>query len=109
MLISLADVNAIMAALHRGLTCTQVDGEKVYNNHESLATHIVTPVLEPPSDLRQLLSGVKEDMAMHLRLSLCIDTKEGIWSYYKLVQITPLVFNDSLVVILQIPLVDRSL
>ena len=45
---------------------------------------------------------------MHPRLSLQNNPLEDIWRYYKLLQISPLAFNDHLVRILQIPFVAKS-
>ena len=109
MLISFADVKVRIASLCTGITCIQVDVDKVYNYVKALAIHILTPIYIQSLDLMQLLSEVKEGIATLPRLSLPNDLKEDIWIYYKLLQIIPLVFDVHLAVILQSPLVDRLL
>ena len=44
-------------------------------------------------------------MAQHLWLAL---PDKDMWSYYELLWISPIVFGDHLVIILQVPLVDKS-
>ena len=48
-------------------------------------------------------------MAYHPQLALPNDPNKDIWSYFELLQIHPVVFDDYLVIILQVPLVDKSL
>ena len=43
------------------------------------------------------------------RLKLCEDPETNIWSYYGTVKLTPIVLQDYLMLILNVPLVDQSL
>ena len=61
MLISLADVKDRVSALCTGIIHIQIDEGKVYSYLNALATHVVTHILISLSNLRQLLSDVKED------------------------------------------------
>ena len=87
-LLSLADVKARIAALNTAITDIQVDVDKVWNYLDALANHTVTPTLIPPLDIGQLISDVKEGMAIDPRLSLPNDSEEDIWRYSELLQIT---------------------
>ena len=46
-------------------------------------------------------------MAQHTELALPNDPNKYISSYYELLQVNPIVFDDHLVVILQVPLIDK--
>ena len=81
MLISLADVGAIVAALCRDIICIQVVQTGVYNYLIALATHTVSPILITLPHLRQLLLGEKESVTVHPRISIPSDPEEDIWSY----------------------------
>ena len=61
---------------------------------------MLSPLLLPP---------LKEGMAQYTWLALLNDPNQDIWSYYELLWINPIVFDDFLVSILQVPLVDKSL
>ena len=78
MLISLADVKVSIAALHTGLPCIQVDADKAYNYLTALATYVVSFILIPALDLRQLLSYVKAGKVIHPSSSLQNDPEENI-------------------------------
>ena len=78
MIISLPDIKARIAVLWTGITHIQVHVEKVHIFLDAVATHIITPILIPPSDLKQLLSDVKEGMITHPKVSLPYCPKEDI-------------------------------
>ena len=52
---------------------------------------------------------VKKDIMVYPRLELPEDPDKNIWSYYPITRVTPIVLDEFLVVILQIPLMDKSL
>ena len=72
-------------------------------------THIVSPLLLSTSTLKEIWESIKRGMAKHPHLPLPNDSNQDIWSYYKLLQKDPIVFDDHLVIILQEPLVDKPL
>ena len=49
-----------------------------------------------------------EDIKSHARLRLSEDPKTNIWAYYSNVKLTPIVHQDYLMLILTVPLIDRS-
>ena len=63
----------------------------------------------PPEILRQMLKEVQVQIAPHPRLQLFEDIDKNIWVYYENIKIVPVVMNDFLMIILDIPLVDKSL
>ena len=48
-------------------------------------------------------------MAQHPPLASPSDPDKDIWSYLELLQVSPFAFDDHLVVILQVPLLEKSL
>ena len=74
-----------------------------------MATHIISPLLLPEYTLREVLENIKSGMVQHPSLAIPNDSNKDIWSYYELLQLSPIVFNDHLVVTLQVPLADKSL
>ena len=44
-----------------------------------------------------------------LDLKLCEDPDTNIWSYYRMIKLTPIVLEDYLMLILSVPLVDQSM
>ena len=63
----------------------------------------------PPDSLRQVLKSIKEEMRQNPRLELPYDPDQGIWSYYSIMRVSPIIMEDFLLVILTVPLVDKSL
>ena len=47
-------------------------------------------------------------MAEHHHLALPNNHNEGIWSYYEFLQVCPIVLDGHLVIILKVPLIDKS-
>ena len=50
-----------------------------------------------------------EDIKSNARLRLSEDPKTNIWAYYGNVKLTPIVFQDYLMLIMTVPLTDQSL
>ena len=63
----------------------------------------------PPDVLKVILHKIEKDIKSHARLKLCEDPETNIWSYYRMVKLTPIVLDDYLMLILTVPLVDQSL
>jgi hypothetical protein len=68
----------------------------------------VDPILLPPDELRRILLDMKDILARYPRLALPADPKDGIWNFYRLIAVRPVVLADCLVVTLYVPLVDKS-
>ena len=63
----------------------------------------------PPDVLRKILEQVQDGIRSNVRLRLSEDPYENMWAYYNIIKITPIILEDSLMVIMTIPLVDNSL
>ena len=74
-----------------------------------MATHKVHPALIPPQPLRDLLVHVRDKMRENPRLELPYDPDDEIWEYYEIMKITPVIVDDLMVILLTIPITDKSL
>ena len=95
--------------LESGLMAMQQNVESFYEYLRVLASRQANPLVIPPDKLRNILVQVKDDMKTNLRLALPEDPDLNIFSYYSIIKLTPIVFNDFLMLVLTIPLVDTSL
>ena len=75
----------------------------------ALASQELNPMIIPPDNLKNILHKIEKDIKSHARLKLCEDPEINIWSYYRMVKLTPIVLEDYLMLILTVPLVDQSL
>ena len=103
------DIRANIAKLTSGMVVLKHDVESVYEYMRVLSSHLVNPLILPPENLRQVLIKVKYEMRKNPRLELPNDPDTDIWTYYSIMKITPIVQDDFLVIILTIPLMDKSL
>ena len=105
----ITDIRIILAKLTLGVMGLQQNVEAIYEYLRVLASKQVNPLLIPPDALRGVLAHIKDDMKRNPRLQLPEDPNVNIWNYYSIMKITPIVMDDFLLIILTIPLTDRSL
>ena len=94
MMVLLVDINARLASVGTGITHIQTDIDKIYIYSDTLMIHSVSPLLLSPSALRKSLENIKRGMTQHPQLALSKDPNIDISSYYELLQINPVVFDD---------------
>ena len=64
----------------------------------------------PPVALRRLLLKIENRMRTNPRLRLPYDPRAGgIWKYYSVIKITPIVMDKMLVILMTIPVLDKTL
>ena len=85
------------------------DTESLFKYMRVLASQELNPMIIPQDILKIILHKIEKDIKSHARLKLCEDPETNIWSYYRMVKLTPTVLNDYLMLILTLPLVDQSL
>ena len=105
----ITNIRIILAKLTLGVMGLQQNVEAIYEYLRVLASKQVNPLLIPPDALRGVLAHIKDDMKRNPRLQLPEDPNVNIWNYYPIMKITPIVMDDFLLIILTIPLTDRSL
>ena len=75
----------------------------------ALASQELNPMIIPPDILKNILHRIETDIKPHARLKLCENPETNIWSYYRTIKLTPIVLEDYLMLILTVPLIDKSL
>ena len=75
-----------------------------------VSSHKATSAVIPPVALRKLLVKIENRMRSNPRLKLPYDPRAGgIWKYYSVIKITPIVMDKMLVILMTIPVLDKSL
>ena len=95
--------------VHSSLHTLKEDVDSLYEYMTALASQELNPTIIPPDILKKILHKIMEDIKSNARLRLCEDPETNIWSYYGTVELTPIVLQDYLMLILTVPLVDQSL
>ena len=75
----------------------------------TLSTHKLIPKMLTPYDLLALLKTVVRDLRSHPKLKLPVEpTKNEIYQYYQIMSASAVMYDEMLLCILHVPLVDRS-
>ena len=74
-----------------------------------LASQELNPLIIPSDILKTILNRIMEDIKSNARLRLSKDPTTNICTYYGNVKLTPIVLQDYLMLILNVPLIDHSL
>ena len=75
----------------------------------TLSTHKLIPKMLTPYDLLALLKTVVRDLRSHPKLKLPVEpTKNEIYQYYQIMSASAVIYDEMLLCILHVPLVDRS-
>ena len=75
-----------------------------------MTSHRATSVVIPPVALHRLLLKIEDRMRSNPRLKLPYDPQTlDIWKYYEVMKVTPIILDQMLVILLTIPVLDKSL
>ena len=75
----------------------------------TLSTHKLIPEMPTPYDLLALLKTVVRDLRSHPKLKLPLEpTKNEIYQYYQIMWASAVIYDEMLLCVLHVPLVDRS-
>lgn len=74
-----------------------------------LTTHKVTPNLIPPTDLHNILQEASNQLKANPKLMLPESDGLAIWKYYQFLKLDAFVYNDIIIIILTLPLVNKDL
>ena len=92
-----------------GIIPLNKDLHVVYKYMTTLRANMLSPMIIPPSDLRESLAEVERDLIGHPTLWLPTRyNSKNMWTYYKLLRITGMIYQDALFVIIPVPLIDKS-
>ena len=103
-------VQTILARLQTGTVSIENNIDKIFEYLRIMSSHKTTSAVIPPVALRRLLVKIENRMRSNPRLRLPYDPRGGgIWKYYSVIKITPIVMDKMLVILMTIPVLDKSL
>ena len=105
---TLRDANYVLTRLLTGLTAAQQNAESIYTFLRAMSTHKLDPTVIPIPELVEMMHEVEEDIRESPRLALPIPIDE-VEEYYQIIRISTVITEDTLIILLSIPLTDISL
>ena len=101
---------AILSRLQTGSVSIENNIDKIFEYLRIMSNHKATSAVIPPVALRRLLLRIEDRMRANPRLRLPYDPRTGeIWKYYSVIKVTPIVMDRMLVILMTIPLLDKTL
>ena len=104
----MAYFKARVLRLHSSLYALKEDIDLLYEYMRVLASHELNPLIIPPNILKKILNRMMEYIKSNARHRPREDPKTNIWAYYDNMELTPIVLQDYLMLILTVPLIDQS-
>ena len=99
----------ILSRLQTGTVSIENNIDKIFEYLRIMSSHKATSAVIPPVALRKLLMKIENHVRTNPRLKLPYDPRAGgIWKYYSVIKITPIVMDKMLVILMTIPLLDKS-
>ena len=95
--------------LTSGVFSVKGEAELFYEYMLVLANHEINPFVVLHLELQFILLNIKHNIYLHPQFALKDDPNDNIWAYYPIVQVSPIIMEGFLIVILSIPLIDKSL
>ena len=100
----------ILSRLQTGTVSIENNIDKIFEYLRIMSSHKATSAVIPLVALRKLLVKIENRMRSNPRLKLPYDPRAGgIWKYYSVIKITPIVMDKMLVILMTIPVLDKSL
>ena len=100
----------ILSRLQTGTVSIENNIDKIFEYLRIMSSHKATSAVIPPVALRKLLVKIENRMHTNPRLKLPYDPRAGgIWKYYSVIKVTPIVMDKMLVILMTIPVLDKSL
>ena len=100
----------ILSRLQTGTVSIENNIDKIFEYLRIMSSHKATSAVIPQVALRRLLLKIENRMRTNPRLRLPYDPRAGgIWKYYSVIKITPIVMDKMLVILMTIPVLDKTL
>ena len=100
----------IVTRLQMGVLAIEGNIDKLFEYLRIMTSHKATSAVIPPVALRKLLLKIEDRMRSNPRLKLPYDPRtQEIWKYYEVMKVTPIILDKMLVILLTIPVLDKSL
>ena len=105
-----AIAQTILSRLQTGSVSIENNIDKIFEYLRIMSNRKATSAVIPPVALRRLLLRIEDRMAANPRLRLPYDPRAGeIWKYYGVTKVTPIVMDKMLVILMTIPVLDKTL
>ena len=105
-----AIAQTILTRLQTGSVSIENNIDKIFEYLRIMSNRKATSAVIPPVALRSLLLRIEDRMHANPRLRLPYDPRAGeIWKYYGVTKVTPIVMNKMLVILMTIPVLDKTL
>ena len=99
----------ILSRLQTGSVSIENNIDKIFEYLRIMSNHKATSAVISPVALRRLLK-IEDRMHANPRLRLPYDPRAGgIWKYYSVIKVTPIVMDKMLVILMTIPVLDKTL
>ena len=100
----------LLSRLQMGVIGIEGNVDKIFEYLRIMTSHRATSAVIPPMALRRLLRKIQDRMRSNPRLTLPYDPEtKDIWGYYGVIKVVPLVVDKLLIVLMTIPILDKSL
>ena len=105
-----AIAQTILSRLQTGSVSIENNIDKIFEYLRIMSNRKATSAVIPPVALRRLLLRIEDRMRANPRLRLPYDPRAGeIWKYYGVTKVTPIVMDKMLVILMTIPVLDKTL
>ena len=100
----------ILSRLQTGSVSIENKIDKIFEYLRIMLNHKATSAVIPPVALRRLLLKIEDCMCTNPRLRLPYDPWAGeIWKYYSVIRVISIVMDNVLVILMTIPVLDKTL
>ena len=100
----------ILSRLQTGSVSIENNIDKIFEYLRIMSNHKATSAVISPVALTRLLLRIEDRMHANPRLRLPYDPRtEEIWKYYSVIKVTPIVMDKMLVILMTIPVLDKTL
>ena len=100
----------ILSHLQTGTVSIENNINKIFKYLRIMTNHKATSAVIPLVALRRLLLKIEDHMHTNPRLRLPYDPRTGdIWKYYSVIKVIPIVMDKMLVILMSIPVLDKTL
>ena len=101
---------AILSRLQTGSVSIENNINKIFEYLRIMSNHKATSAVISPVALRRLLLKIEDRMRANPRLRLPYDPRAGgIWKYYSVIKVIPIIIDKMLVILMTIPVLDKTL
>ena len=100
----------VLSHLQTGMVSIENNIDKIFEYLRVMTDHKATSAVIPPVALKRLLLRIEDRLCTNPRLKLPYDPRtRQVWKYYSVIKIVPIVMDKMLVILMTIPVLDKTL